>query len=41
MNSAACKEAFDVLSKEPDGLAGFKRMAQIFSSVGVTLTEIK
>jgi hypothetical protein len=41
MNSAACKEAFDVLSKEPDGLAGFKRMAQIFNSVGVTLTEIK
>ena len=34
---AAC---FDLLSKEPDGLAGFLKMAEIFKSIGVTISEI-
>ena len=34
---AAC---FNLLSKEPDGLAGFLKMAEIFKSIGVTISEI-
>ena len=34
---AAC---FDLLSKEPDGLAGFLKMAEIFKFIGVTISEI-
>ena len=33
-------DCFNTLSKEPDGLAGFMKMAEIFKPVGVTLKEI-
>ena len=32
---------FEMLKLEPDGLAGFKKMALIFSNLGVTLDEVK
>lgn len=34
---AAC---FELLAKEPDGLAGFLKMAEIFKFIGVTISEI-
>ncbi len=33
-------DCFEVLKKEPGGLAGFKRMAQIFEVLNVTLKEL-
>ena len=33
-------DCFNTLSKEPDSLAGFMKMAEIFKPVGVTLKEI-
>ncbi len=38
--SATCADCFEVLKKEPGGLAGFKRMAQIFEVLNVTLREL-
>ena len=35
--SATYADCFEVLKKEPGGLAGFKRMAQIFEVLNVTL----
>ncbi len=35
---AAC---FDLLSKEPDGLAGFLKMAEIFRLLGITVSEME
>ncbi len=37
-NTAAYKAAFDALAKEPNGMAGFMRMAELFEKMGVTLT---
>ena len=38
--SATYADCFEVLKKEPGGLAGFKRMAQIFEVLNVTLKEL-
>ncbi len=38
--SATYADCFEVLKKEPGGLAGFKRMAQIFEILNVTLKEL-
>ncbi len=38
--SATYADCFEVLKKEPGGLAGFKRMAQIFEVLNVTLREL-
>ena len=39
-NSKAYADAFEALKKEPDGLAGFLRMAEIFKALGVTVKEL-
>ena len=40
-SSAAYAAGFEALKKEPDGLAGFLRMAQIFKDLGVTANQIE
>ena len=40
-SSAAYAAGFEALKKEPDGLAGFLRMAQIFKDLGVTVNPIE
>ena len=34
-------EDFATLAAEPDGLAGFMRMAKIFGNLGVEMAEVK
>ena len=39
-SSRTYSDCLNTLAKEPDGLAGFMKMTEIFKSVGVTLNEI-
>nr|MCR5115915.1 hypothetical protein [Lachnospiraceae bacterium] len=40
-SSGLYAECFEFLAKEPDGLAGFLKMAEIFRSLGVTVSEME
>ena len=40
-SSKTYADCFADLAEEPDGLAGFMKMTEIYAPIGVTLQEIK